>query len=804
MRLENFYTGIYSEPQKLPRGVTTAADMANLRTDKNGFLRPRIKAFPVEWALGHAVEGVVSTGSLVFYSTTGVGALYVSVDGETPVVVPGITGLSGRLSIVDNYPESFIILTSEGADPGYWVDISDLDNITGHRLSFDAPDFDPNVRADYHNLPVQLIKYIGEAVGEAKFGFTFNFAGDDGGGFFFSGENPFPVQGIAPTVLDNENRPAYRKYHYYKFVYGNGELLLGEAESPATEAYLGAPIEPLVKVDAVVASVDDGTGGNTAPSVVFNSSDVNFPIFAGDIIHDSDEENFTKRGYVLRVQREAATQRVFYQERLAITLSTDFNDGIYSGLDGPFSDGDKVRIRSQRAARLISIDEPDNQPDVSYLLIYRSKDIDAYRQVAGEARIDTTAGALKPGPAGALISDSELEQEFDKLTDNDFHLIALLPRLNGNFPSVYRDNVNPLEWAGGAKLPNQRRRGEFPTTAKSIHYYNGTIFAVCGNELRFCDVDFTGPRQWSWPESYSYKQNRVDYAVEYAGMLLFGNRDSTWQLTGLAREDYAVRHVSGRGALNSHCAHVLTSGLAVMSENGMYVGDGTSFQKISGALDQYFKNDNILDGMVIQLPNDDLVWAVEQVGESRQFLMNLDSSGSYWEAWEDFEIKQSARALAGFVGVEAADGGWADARGASWGFYDPDVTRTQVLLAFGNDRLQQLAWSDAEGGVDTRLRWYWQSHDLYQRNQTLAMDQKIWRLLNVSGFSDNPVDFVFRIFTDGDDLVIRQTGVTLQKGRATQVPIRAHGQGLSFLVSGVGDVTIRGFYVDFGIGRAWR
>ena len=49
--------------------------------------------------------------------------------------------LSGRLSVIDSF-KTYAILTSEGKDRGFFIDIRDEKNLKAYPLGFDAPDIE--------------------------------------------------------------------------------------------------------------------------------------------------------------------------------------------------------------------------------------------------------------------------------------------------------------------------------------------------------------------------------------------------------------------------------------------------------------------------------------------------------------------------------------------------------------------------------------------------------------------------------------------------------------------------------------
>ena len=616
MRIENFVPGIVSEPGKIPRASTAAADSVNLRADKDGFLRARLN---VQAVINSAqnIHGIVVVKDMIFYTVDG--ALYVVTDPDAGegVAVSGVADLAGRLSVVDRF-DNFFILTSEGEDVGWLVNIEDRSDITATLLSLPVPDsvaFDQN------------------------------------------------------TSVANSPPPGYGKYFYYKFVFYRVDPLIGDMRSAASDTYTGTP---LIKQDANSETVWGIT--------------VSFPDWTNDAIHFCD--------------------------------------------------------------------------------VYRS---DGYDH-------ETAAPA-------------------------NFRFIK---RLTSNDPS-FKDTVSETNRGDNEKLADQKGFGQFPQQATSLAYYNGLVFATCGDELRYCNFNYGNIQYWNWPENNSIKRPYVDYAIEYGGLLLFGGRSASYQIQGASPADWRVRHVSGTGALNTYCAALLTSGMAVLSDDGMYLSDGTSFEKISDALDEFFKSDPISDGAVVQLPSNDVLWSLTTLGEAdRQFLMNLDRRlGFTWESWSGASAHQfGKRIVLGLIGIRASDGGWSDSGGDGWGFYDTEHSQEEVMASIIEGDLSRVVWADADS-VDRDMVWHWLSQDMFNREAGLAMDRKLFRRLEVAGESDNAVEFEFTVKGD-EDMVVRQTVEQLSKGKAIKVPIRRRGESMVFKVSGSGRVVLRGFNLNFEVVRTLR
>ncbi len=120
-QLDNFALGMHTEPAKTEGGERYAGDIQNLRIDADGWLRER-SAIESIGPNGRNITGVAATPRHIFLLRDD-GKLYIrSRDGlNTETEITGIDNFAGRISVIDF--NTYIILTSEGEDQGYMVDM---------------------------------------------------------------------------------------------------------------------------------------------------------------------------------------------------------------------------------------------------------------------------------------------------------------------------------------------------------------------------------------------------------------------------------------------------------------------------------------------------------------------------------------------------------------------------------------------------------------------------------------------------------------------------------------------------------
>ena len=139
-QLDNFALGMHTEPAKTQGGERYAGEIQNLRIDSDGWLRERSKIVAVgSTGTQQNITGIAATPKHVFVLRAD-GKLYIRErdDLDTETEITGVSDLDGRISVVDF--NTYIILTSEGTDQGYMVDLREGENYQNIQLGLDAPD----------------------------------------------------------------------------------------------------------------------------------------------------------------------------------------------------------------------------------------------------------------------------------------------------------------------------------------------------------------------------------------------------------------------------------------------------------------------------------------------------------------------------------------------------------------------------------------------------------------------------------------------------------------------------------------
>ena len=159
----NFTPGELTYHESVPGGEITAQEMLNLRVDRHGALRQRQSIRAVNPPNTHNITGVAASTDRLFFINEDGQLFYrnasrirqfdrqVEILGRPRIITETTpdgyieaTKLAGRISIIYEY-ENFVILTSEGEDKGYWIDLRD-EPLKAYPLGFNPPTFDTSLQ----------------------------------------------------------------------------------------------------------------------------------------------------------------------------------------------------------------------------------------------------------------------------------------------------------------------------------------------------------------------------------------------------------------------------------------------------------------------------------------------------------------------------------------------------------------------------------------------------------------------------------------------------------------------------------
>ena len=179
----NFTPGELTYHESVSGGEVTAQEMVNLRVDTHGALRQRQSIRATLPANTHNITGVAATTQRLYFINDNGQLFYrnpersnqsdteIPVYGRPRIITDTIpegyieaTKLSGRISVIYEY-EDFDIITSEGEDRGYWIDLTDDDEIIAYPLGFDPPTFEvtpsilPNSRGGVNATQIYFYRF---------------------------------------------------------------------------------------------------------------------------------------------------------------------------------------------------------------------------------------------------------------------------------------------------------------------------------------------------------------------------------------------------------------------------------------------------------------------------------------------------------------------------------------------------------------------------------------------------------------------------------------------------------------------
>ena len=90
-----------------------------------------------------------------------------------------------------------------------------------------------------------------------------------------------------------------------------------------------------------------------------------------------------------------------------------------------------------------------------------------------------------------------------------------------------------------------------PITTKSLAFHEGLVFAACGNEVRYCKIDFGNIYTWAWPIKNSLTPGgEYDFVFSYGGLLYFGDGQQTYRLEGNSPANFAIDSIASTGPVD--------------------------------------------------------------------------------------------------------------------------------------------------------------------------------------------------------------------------------------------------------------
>ena len=339
-----------------------------------------------------------------------------------------------------------------------------------------------------------------------------------------------------------------------------------------------------------------------------------------------------------------------------------------------------------------------------------------------------------------------------------------------------------------------------PENTRSWKHFNGYNFVANGARLRFSEVDFGVLKHSVFPETNSINAPGDTHFVEsFDETLVFGDASHFHVLRGYDPSNFQVYQVASVGPVSGYAHAVLPSaGFGFIGAKGFHFFDGGQIKEISSPqLDRFFEGRRAVDGAVLPLPNSESLWSVEFDDLTRYtFLLNTERlDAPVWTRLSLFFDQGTAFPLAPLGRwVFTDDGEWVFDDDIPWGFTDPDAQAFQrIFLARDVALVEEYLWHDLDSGVRESLNWIWESNLMRGGSETV----KVYDRLKLAGYAENDINVDFNLDIEGETVEKNIRNASFAKNsRKKRIPIKRRANGITFHISGYGDVLLREVELD--------
>lgn len=753
LQVDNFRNGIHTKPAEVAegQGESYARDAVNLFVDGDGFLRTR-RGYTAVGPDGDDITGVAASSDSIFVLRSGTLYRRTLTDLEAETEVPGTENLSGRISVVEP-AQGYVILTSEGDDQGYWIDLREGETLQAYPLGIDKP------QAGHFSITT----YPSQGVVNADSDVTLR-----GPKFFvaytISYVREFEQQlGLASDELFNGMESAYADPQGFIFERLDINRDLGDARytDPAS-VYQQARFDfsPLVNPDNTSNLPDHITGVNIYRSVAIRD--------------DGDAESYAEvTDAFLNHSADLDLSDLVYRKIAFIpraNLHLPFADGIFAvkgeNEDQRLNAGDSQDdITGYRAyfhtipfdingLGGVLIDVP---PEAGIKTDYPW--YDDVLMALGLASISVNVSVVSPAEYGGTSESGDRPPVTSPRVQ-----ISGEPRVPGI--ALGSGEIHFYSWDDAGPIESFFDNLRLPSECKQIVLHNDRLFAPAGDRLIYSAFDGTRAAYWQFPPQNVYHRLdagavdfcvsfRLDTAGEARGALLFGSRDGIDRLTGdPATLNDEVVSVGNVGPVDAYSLGTLKDSLGFVAEGGLYLTNATQVEAISDvALDRFFEEANT-SGAVAFFSDNTILFAVDD-----QIFLFEDGRWMRWDGLQPTHFAKSGDKI-----YTARDG---------------------ELIEI--DRAAAVIVDDVD--------FAWQSNLIHGQSVGMSNDMKRFRELYISAaegatltlktWVDNNTTPVETRFTTRDEL-----------GYQHRVPIERMGRRLRFRLEGAGGVEIRGLRIE--------
>ena len=772
-QLDNFILGMHTKPALVRGGSRYARDIKNLRIDSDGFLRLRSQVSGVG-PDGADIEGVAASATHLFVLREG-GELTIrsedDLETEIPVTVEGTVHMQGRISIVSEFRD-YVVITSEGPDQGFWIDMRDGQERIARRLGLDKPaansfSLSSNIPDDVD--PTALVVYTVTYTREFQ-------------------------SGIGKVAVDDlfngmESEPADTQYFF------TAELSDDDFEGFG-DNYLASE-DAVWRYEPVIGNLTDGEVNLQTTTLAVRFEDLN-GVDWGDEIRATLADSVGKQLRIVNQTREGhfirgVMESVRYS---AVSASIQLSDISGNMSSGSSSNGDSVKITVVDSEAGEDITPGDYYSAILSDFVFPDDDqitgINIYRSAFYRDNADIIEGEEENEEDDydrlkMLVDEDDEDRDFSTLQFRKVHYLRreeVDTLVDGVYIEVEEeDGVDVTFRRPYIQLPDGDRmryvwtdqveldyntNNRLPSESKQIHFYLDRVYAAVGDRLIYSDIRNGVPYVWAFPEINEVRTDkRCDFCAEHREVLLFGAKDGLFRLTGTDRYDHQVDEISPVGPVDSFAWGKLKDYFGYITENGLYLSDNTTVEFVSDeVLDRFFENHSARTGAVVFFADDTILFSVGllEVGftnlEDFMFLYN----DKHWVRWEGLKVEQ----LASLV-----------------------TNDTDYFVADGSGILKHIDWHNTNNS-DSELEWFWESNLITGLRDGDANFMKRFQEIRIAGV-EKPMTLTYWLDEGGANFVdFRTRDSVFEK----VIPLNRWARRFRFRISGTGPVTLRGLRLE--------
>ena len=757
-KTENFSRGIHTKPARVEGGETYAADIENLQVDGDGFLRLR-NNFKSVGPGGENITGLGATAHFLFLLRAD-GTLWLRPldDLDTETQIAPVENLRGRLSVVSPF-RTYAILTSEGPDKGYWIDLREGRNLQIYKLGIDPPDSDafevvqsvPPLDTEYTALVVYAVSYVRE---------------------FESGSGE-----VAPDELFNgiESELSRPKYVF--------------SRRPVGKTLIGPTVNNDVSWEWTDSpTILDGEGGRDGETIIISVVDDQGRNHRQEIL---DALPRLPHAEFAIVDTASGVEQITGQiESVPETIDTHLRITLTSRSGADLSDGDGFYPQFHGAATALGFSVADRyypaliqnltfplaDSQITGINIYRSRffrddnDFERIKQLidSNDSKLDLSTLEFKKiytvSKTGvpAVVSDGVRVETDDEGTIARIPYTQILNAI-GRTPRPAQD----YNW-DEKDIADVHQNKRLPPEVRQIHYHAGRIFAPAGDRLVYSDYRGTTQALWAFPATNEIRRvggGRIEFCASHREVLLLGASDGLYRLEGVDPLNFKIDQISGTGPLDGYSWGVMKDTLGFVGSKGLYVTDAASVEFVSDeSLDGFFDAQVVKRGSVVFFTDNTILFFVglQPVGGSEIVDSLFLFDDRHWVRWSGESVTQ-------FSSIQG-----------------------QIYIA-GADTLRHIQRGEGEN-TDENLSWAWESNLIHGQEQGAGNLTKRFAELLLSAAAGTDITLKTWLDTQGEPT--ERQFETRDDLYFQRIPIERIGKRLRFRLEGTGPVTIRGLQIE--------